>query len=216
MKFLLLNQFYPPDTAATGQLLEDVAHALSRAGHEVHVVCSRGAYGGGIVPAPRVTCQEAGLWVHRVSAVSEGRNRFLGRLSDWGSYYAAALAQSICLARCDACLALTTPPFIGIVVVLLKALKGTRLVLWTMDIWPEVAVALGAIPANGHVAAALRSFAKWTYDASSRIISLGPVMTERLCALGVARAKITNAHNWVPGEVVTPQPWSPGTCAGQP
>ncbi len=49
MRILLLNQFYPPDVAATGQLLGDVAAALAQRGHEVHVLCSRGAYGGGPV-----------------------------------------------------------------------------------------------------------------------------------------------------------------------
>ena len=49
MRVLLLNQFYPPDTAATGQLLADVAAGLAAGGHEVHVVCSRGSYGGGRV-----------------------------------------------------------------------------------------------------------------------------------------------------------------------
>lgn len=43
MRILLLNQFYPPDTAATGQLLADVARGLAASGHEVDVICSRGS-----------------------------------------------------------------------------------------------------------------------------------------------------------------------------
>ena len=47
MKILLLNQYYLPDVAATGQLLGDLAESMVRQGHEVHVICSLRAYRGG-------------------------------------------------------------------------------------------------------------------------------------------------------------------------
>ena len=50
---LLLNQFFPPDCAASGQLLADLASELAACGSEVHVVCSRGGYGGRPLPIQR-------------------------------------------------------------------------------------------------------------------------------------------------------------------
>ena len=47
VRVTLVNQFYPPDLAPTGRLLEDVADELAARGHEVRVVCSRAAYGAG-------------------------------------------------------------------------------------------------------------------------------------------------------------------------
>ncbi len=47
MRFLLLNQFYPPDMAPTGQFLHDLARGLAARGNNVHVVCSRRSYDGG-------------------------------------------------------------------------------------------------------------------------------------------------------------------------
>ena len=47
MQILLLNQFYPPDVAPTGQVLHDLARVLVGRGHQVRVVCSRRSYDGG-------------------------------------------------------------------------------------------------------------------------------------------------------------------------
>ena len=206
MRILLLNQFFPPDTAATGQLLGDVAVGLAGGGHEVHVICSAGSYEGGQLNDVR-GAGLGGVSVHRVGATARGRARAAGRLLDWGSYYGLAAARALRLGRFDACLALATPPFIGLVGALLKRRHGTRLVLWTMDLWPDVAVAMRVMRAGGWPAHALRLIAKRLYRAADAIISLGSTMTQRLAALGVDEAKISTVHNWVPGEAVRPLPW---------
>ena len=40
MRILVLNQFYIPDVATTGQLLADVAEEFATQCHEVHVIRS--------------------------------------------------------------------------------------------------------------------------------------------------------------------------------
>lgn len=214
MRILLLNQFYPPDTAATGQLLSDVACALAAAGHEVHVLCSRGLYGGAGDPAEHVERGDTGgVQVHRLRASGRGRVRGADRLCDWGSFYALALRHSVRLGRVHACLALTTPPFVSAVGARLKRLWGTRLVIWAMDLWPEVAEAVGALRGRGLAVRGLRALARGLYARADQIISLGPAMTRRLRGLGVDAQKILEVPNWVPGEVVQPLPWR-ADCLG--
>jgi glycosyltransferase involved in cell wall biosynthesis len=209
LRILLLNQFFPPDTAATGQLLADVARGLSAGGHEVHVVCSRGGYSGGRADgAPLVGLDR--VRVSRVGATARGRVRALDRLCDWGSYYALAAGQSLRLGRFDSCLALTTPPFIGLVGLMLKRLRRTRLVVWTMDLWPDVAEAAGTVKKGGMVAHRLRGLARHQYCHADAVVSLGSAMTGRLVRLGVPRGRIATVHNWVPSEGVRPLPW--GRC----
>ncbi len=186
-------------------MLADVARALVRDGHEVNVVCSRGGYAGGTVArASRVDGD--GVHVHRVSACGRGRLRAADRLLAWGSYYALAARRALALGRFDACLALTTPPFIGLVGALLKRLRRTRLVLWSMDVWPDVAEGLGVVRAGGPASRAMRTAARAVYRSADRIISLGSCMTERLSRAGVGPARIATVHNWVPGESVRPVP----------
>lgn len=201
MKILLLNQFYPPDVAATGQLLADLAVGLVHKGHEIHVLCSRRVYGGGMEKYPAEQLIN-GVHIHRVAATGFGRGNIAGRLIDYLSFYVLAAWKALVLPRMNVCVALTTPPFIALCGLMLRLLKGTRLVLWTMDLYPEIAVAYGVLKKGSLLHKCLARVSRWIYHCASIIISLGEVMTEKLVKAGAKEKKIITVHNWVPGEVV--------------
>ncbi len=205
MRILLLNQFYPPDVAATGQLLADVAAGLAKRGHEVHVLCSRRAYGGGPVDDASQAAA-AGVNVHRVAACGFGRGPLPGRLADYASFYALAAWRAIAIGPVDVCLCLTTPPFIGLVGLVLRLLRGTRVVLWTMDLYPEVAIAYGFIKPGRPLGRLMAGLSRRLYRSASKVIALGEVMARRLAEAGADPAAIETVHNWVPGEIVSPMP----------
>ncbi|HPC93809.1 MAG TPA: glycosyltransferase family 4 protein [Sedimentisphaerales bacterium] len=202
MRILLLNQFYKPDVAATGQLLADVGEALVARGHEVHVICSRRRYGGGsLTPAADEVLD--GVHVHRVLTTGFGRRRLAGRAADYVSFYVSAAWRSLWLARPDVCLSLTTPPFIGLIGLMLGRLRGTRNVLWVMDLYPEIAAAYGLLRQRGRLCRLLGRINRRLYRNAEAVISLGEVMTQRLAAAGVEAGRLHTVHNWTPGEGVT-------------
>lgn len=203
MRILLLNQFYVPDVAATGQLLADLAAELAALGHEVHVVCSRRAYGGGTLPGPACPSR-GGVKVHRLPASGFGRAGLTGRLADYLSFYVLAAARVLSLRRMDVCVALTTPPLAGLIGAALKRWRGTRLVLWTMDLYPQVAVAYGTVRRGGAVHRLLGALAARLCAAADGIICPGETMRSALVAAGADGGKVLAADNWVPGEVVQP------------
>jgi UDP-N-acetylglucosamine:LPS N-acetylglucosamine transferase len=201
MRTLFLNQFYVPDVAATGQLLADVAQELAAQGHEVHVICSRHAYSGGAerFPAEGVV---NGVYVHRVGATGFGRRTFIGRTMDYFSFYVTAAWRALWLPRVDVCVSLTTPPFISLIGLLLSKLKGTQNVIWVMDVYPDIAVAYGALRRKALMYRLLTRLNRLLYRNAAAVISLGEVMTERLQALGAPSNILHTVHNWVPGETV--------------
>lgn len=201
MRILFLNQFYIPDIAATGQLLADVAEELAAQGHEVHVVCSRRPYSGG---AEKYAASDVinGVQVHRVRATGFGRSRVVGRIVDYLSFYVLATWRALRLAKMDVCVALTTPPFIALIALMLRRLRGTKVVVWTMDVYPEVAVAFDVLSERSLLRRLLARVSRRVYGAAVAVISLGEIMTERLTEAGVPRDKITVVHNWAPGEAV--------------
>lgn len=201
MRIILLNQFYIPDTAATGQLLADVAEGLAAQGHEVHVICSRRRYGDGL---DAFAAQEEidGVHVHRVGATGFGRGRVVGRLLDYLSFYILAARRAFLLPRMDVCIALTTPPFIAIIGLMLHRWRGTKVVVWTMDVYPEVAVAFEVIGERSLLRNLLARLSRRVYRAAAAVISLGDVMADRLTEAGAPREKIVVVHNWVPREPV--------------
>lgn len=201
MRVLLLNQFYRPDTAATGQLLADVGAALARGGHEVHVIASRGAYGGGTQRFP-AECVQDGVAVHRVAATGFGRAGLLGRAVDYASFYLLAWRRAMQLPPMDAALCLTTPPMISLVGSALKHRRGTRLIYWPMDLYPEIMVALGMLGADSLPERILRRVSRYLYRRADAVIALGEVMARAERQAGARETTVV--HNWVPGERVEP------------
>ena len=202
MRILLLNQFYKPDVAATGQLLSDLAESLARRGHEVHVVCSRRRYDGGKLPMPREEVVD-GVCVHRVAGTGFGRQNLVARTIDYFSFYLTAGWRVLTLPRPDVCVSLTTPPFISLVGFLLSRLRGTRHVLWVMDVYPDIAVAYGVLRQGSVLCRIMKRLNRRICREAAAVISLGEVMTEHLKSLGVPEITLRTIHNWVPGECVS-------------
>jgi glycosyltransferase involved in cell wall biosynthesis len=128
---------------------------------------------------------------------------------DYLSFYVLAIRRAFQLGRMDVCVALTTPPFIGLVGALLRLRRGTRLVLWSMDVYPQIAAALGVIRSGGWGYLRLAKLASRLYHAADRIIALGDGMKRRLASCGAPAQRIGVVHNWVPREAVNPRPPAP-------
>lgn len=199
----MLNQFYWPDVAATAQLLTDLGETLVARGHEVHVVCSRGGYGGETLRRPQ-TESHNGVHIHRVAATSLGRKRMLHRISDYATFYSSALTRCLTLPRMDTCVALTTPPLVGSLGAVYKRITGASLVVWVMDLYPEILGAMGVMRPTSIEYKTLRRIASWTYRHADQVISLADEMTERLRGYGVPAARLTTVTSWAPGEAVSP------------
>ena len=199
MRILLINQFYKPDTAATGQLLADLAGNLADRGHDVHVICSRNRYDGGNGDSTAMESEE-GITVHRVFTTHFGRKALPGRTIDYLSFYVSATGRALLLPKPDVCVSLTTPPFISLIGLMLSKIKGTRNVIWVMDVYPEIAAAYDILPKRTLLYRLLTQVNRVLYRNAAAVISLGETMTERLQSLGVVPEYLHTVHNWMPGE----------------
>ena len=87
MKILLINQFFWPDSAATSQLLTDLARELSARGHQVEVIC-----GGTYAATDSTEAPDASI--HRVKAFGFSRGP-LGRILSYLSFYVGAAWKAL-------------------------------------------------------------------------------------------------------------------------
>ncbi len=83
-----------------------------------------------------------GVHIHRVRATSLGRRSSFTRMADYLSFYARAVVRALRMPRFDAVVTLTTPPIIGLIGTLLRRLKGTSHIYWSMDLHPDASLAL--------------------------------------------------------------------------
>lgn len=203
MNILLLNQFYAPDPAPTGQLLADVAGELARRGHAVTVICARSAYAGTGDAEPAAPLP--GLRVLRTPA-ARFRRGTAGRLLAYASFYWGALWRALAAPRPDVIVTLTTPPLLCLLGGLVRLLRGGRHYIWEMDVYPDIAVALGVLAPGSRITRAIGALADRSRRRAQAVIALGPCMRGLLAARGIPPGKIRVAENWADAACIRPTP----------
>jgi len=204
MKVLLLNQFFHPDLCATSQLATDLAQDLASAGIQVTALASRGTYlGGERLPARD---RHEGVAIVRVAATSLGKRTVLHRAVDYASFYVSSAAALAALPRHDVVVALTTPPLIAAAGLVAKALKGSRLVCWVQDLYPEIAIAFGALSPRSIATRGMAAVSRAVLRRSDAVVALGDEMRSRCIAAGAAPERTSVIPNWADAGGVRPVP----------
>ena len=189
MKVLLLNLYYPPDTSATAKMAAAFIEPLAQK-HEVTVICGRPSYD----PTERrswhlwQTEQLNGVRVVRVGSTDYPRTQMARRVFNYLSYVALSVPRAM-FAPCDLILAMTDPPFEGIVGAFVALLKRRPFVYNIRDMYPDMAVG-GSIVKPGLMARMWEKLHRWALRRATRVIVLGEDMKARIAAKGVAPDRI--------------------------
>ncbi|MBE9029814.1 EAL domain-containing protein [filamentous cyanobacterium LEGE 11480] len=195
----LVTQFYPPDFAATGQFMDELAQNLSQQNVDVRVFTAQPGYaveaGQGQAPA-----QE---WMGNVFV--ERSNFFRGGSRQWAGRTVTSLA--FCLHtmwhllryenRGDLIFLTSEPPFLQVVGWLIHWLFGTKFVTLIYDLYPEVAVELGVLSADHWLIQFWHDVNKKVWRDAAAIVVPCQTMKDRVVKHCPELAdKITVIHNW--------------------
>lgn len=184
MRVFLLNQFVPPAQPPTARLLGDLAEALRFAGHEVCCIGSGRSYGA-----------------------ARGIKRLLRDALAHGEIAWKVLTAG----RCDWIVALSDPMALPMTARLLAALKGARLAHWAMDVYPQTAIALGAVKEGPHTK--LVSWAmRFGYRGCDLLVALDDDMQTEIARFSGLSVEVLPP--WPPEVVEEPLPKQPsaGRC----
>ncbi len=206
MKLIFLNRFFSPDHSATSQLLTDLAFHLADAGHEVHVICSRQLYES---PEAQLMAfdQVRSVQVHRVWTSRFGRTNLVGRASDYLSFYLSATIKLFLLADPNTVVvAKTDPPLISVPASWAARWRGSCLINWVQDMFPEAAVELGVKALGGRLGGWVCRLRDNSLRAATMNVVLGEHMAEKIKARGVDAARIRIIPNWADGDAIKPLP----------
>ncbi|HYO91069.1 MAG TPA: glycosyltransferase family 4 protein, partial [Pyrinomonadaceae bacterium] len=144
--------------------------------------------------------------IERAWATSFGKRSIVGRLSDYLSFYVGATWKLLRVERHDILLALTQPPLIGLIGVLVGRLRGMRVVALVQDVYPDVAIAVGTLKGRSLGARFFDWLNRRALCGMDRIIVLGECMRDRIRAkVGDERSvPIDIIHNWADGQLIKP------------
>jgi glycosyltransferase involved in cell wall biosynthesis len=189
VRILLLNLYYPPDTSATAKMAHGVVDALS-VSHNVTVLCGRPSYDPTERRAWRPYQTEIAGRVRIIRAGSTAFPRFdmKKRALNYLSYVALAIPRAL-FVPCDAVVAMTDPPFQGIVGAIVAMLKRKPYVYNIRDMYPDMAVG-GSIVEPGRITRIWEKLHRWALRRATRVIVLGEDMRLRIIAKGVEPSRV--------------------------
>ena len=197
LRLTLINQFYPPDISPTGLLTASLANHRAALGDYVTVISSQGY----------VTQSESEIQnnhdrvnIKRIWTLQLGKRTIVHRCLDYLIFYLSALWMVLWLPRQDTVICLTTPPFIAGVGLLHKLIhRKTKLVLWNMDCYPEVAEKAGVIREGGAISHILQAFNKQLAIRFDHIVCLDKPMQSILTHRNRSHTVPTSIiPNWEP------------------
>lgn len=176
----ILNQFYVPDLSPTAHLSASLAEHLAQQGHNVTVVTSQGGY----VPASNKAAREereGNPSVRRIWTPRLGKATVIKRCIDYGVFYLGAVWRLATMPKQDVIISLTTPPYIAWAGVVHRLLHpGTKLVLWNMDCYPELAERSDKLTEFGAAAQTMRFMNRALFRNLDHLIGLDTAMIELL------------------------------------
>jgi len=162
VRVLILNQYFPPEPAPTGQLLAEVATALRQHGHTV-------------------TCLSAAQKYH-------DQQRFQGRMKREASALWALLRKALRAEKPNLILSGSSPPCLILVAALAARWHRARSVHWAMDLYPELAVTLGEV-SPGLLPGMLSALMDRAYR-GTEVVSVDADMSNLLERKGIASTPI--------------------------
>jgi glycosyltransferase involved in cell wall biosynthesis len=200
----IVNQFFPPDYAATGQLIEELAYELKGNFDLVSVFSSQPAYA--------FKCDDLPLWEYhqdisiRRSRSAIGYGRIRSKAVSGAIFFLRATMHLLRYASRRKLVLLTTaPPFLPLLGYFFNLCFQTSYVCLLYDLYPDIAVELNVIQEQHWLAKLWESCNILTWRNSSAIIVINSTMKDRILEKCPEIAdKIVIIPNWCDTEKIQP------------
>ena len=197
-QLVFIEQFYYPEGWGGAQLPRDVTTHLAGAGFDVEVICGGDQYAeteDESMDDPR----DAGVRIKRTWRLLGGDIQ-TAKLFRQLWFYLAAFPLLL-FRRSPAIFVMQTNPPLVVPMVALAALIHRRpFIIIAQDLYPEVVFAHGMMRRDSMVGKILLGVFRWAYARARRVVSLGPIMSERLIGKGVLNDRIAYISNWSTGD----------------
>lgn len=211
MNLLVLCPHYAPDVAPTGEVMTSIVEALARRGHRVHVITSLPWYRDHDVDpawAGRPWRRESTPWgrITRIHPFPTDKTNIPARaLAFLGFTGAATAAALFSRGAVDAAMVMSPPLPLGAAGWVAAVTRGIPWVFNIQDVFPDVAVELGAI-SDPRVIRAAAWTERFLYRRADAVTVLSEDLRDNVAAKleGHRPQKVRVIPNFVDTERITP------------
>ena len=216
-KVQIITQFYPPDYAATGQLIEELAHHLGYEDMQVRVFTSQPSYAFDCRTAPHLESCSDQLLVWRSRAMRFWSQRIRGKTLG-GAFFFMRSAMHLLRAkhRRGILLLTTAPPFLPVLGYLTHLIFRMPYVCLIYDLYPDIAIELDIIKANNWLIKCWNWCNCQTWKRAQAVVVLCETMKHRVIEkCPTIQDQVTVIHNWANPQQIKPIPKSENWFAHQ-
>lgn len=205
LRLLIMTQFFPPDFAATGQLIEELVRQFERQEVDAQVFTGQPGYAFAKGKAPKVE-RWGSVLVKRSRMTSLFRGRIRGKAINGLLYAVRAILHLIRRSReYNVLLVTTAPPFLPMIGYLANLFFGLPYVCLLYDLYPDIAVELDVVKANHPIARLWRGLNRLVWRRADRIIVLSDSMKARIAGhCPDIEDKIAVIHSWSDAGQIVP------------
>jgi colanic acid biosynthesis glycosyl transferase WcaI len=213
---LFLSLVFPPDGVSTALIVGELAADLRALGHDVNVVTTAPHYNRDEAAERKQPLRPwwgnvlrqseySGIRVIHTWMPRKGAG-IVGRLAAWAAFHLLSTAVALVLTpRPDVVIAPSPPLTVGVSAWLVCVLRRARFIYNVQEIYPDIAVSLGALR-NRTVIRALQRLERFVYRRSAIVTVIAPRMRDRLLAKGVPADKLEVIPNFVDVASLKPAP----------
>jgi len=207
VRLSIVTQFYPPDFAATGQFVDELAQQLSQDGMDVQVFTGQPSYAFDQETAPELE-NMGKVQVRRSNFLRSGSRKWAGRTISSLAFCGHALLHLLNREhRGDILLFTSEPPFLQIIGLILHFLFKIPYATLVYDLYPEVAVELNVLSENHGIVKFWDMVNRRVWQQAVSIIVPCETMRDRIVAkVPEVADKITVIHNWADPTWIKPLP----------
>jgi glycosyltransferase involved in cell wall biosynthesis len=198
---LFLTHYFPPEVGAPQTRIFELGRRLARRGHQVTVLTGFPNYPTGRIPEPyrkKAFQREVieGVDAVRAWVYATPNKGFVKRLLNHLSFTATSIPASLAIRSVDVIVVESPPLFLGMAGYLISRFKRAPYVLNVADLWPETAVALGALsnPLAIRMAEGLEAF---LYRKAARVTTVTRGIRQILLERGLSSEKVHLLTNGV-------------------
>ena len=204
IKLSIITQFFPPDYAATGQLIEELALQLGRQGLPVDIFTGQPGYAYNKESAPAIEQLEQ-VKIKRSRMTRIWSKRIRGKALN-GLLFCLRSGVHLLRTRSrgDVLLLTTAPPFLPLLGYLVHKTFGLPYVCLLYDLYPDVAVELKVVSHEHWAVRLWDTVNRHVWRRAQKVIVLSSTMKDRVVAkCPEIKDKISVIHNWAdPNQIV--------------
>lgn len=207
IKVLFITQYFPPDYAPTGQLIDELTRILSEKGLEIRVFTGQPGYAFQVTQAPRRETVEQ-VEVRRTRTSQFWPRRVRGKAINGVIFFWRSLLHLLRHWRQrDLIVVTTAPPFLPLLAYLAHLWFRLPYVCILYDLYPDIAMNLGVVSKRHWLVRLWQGINRQIWQKAGGIVVLSPAMKQQVAAAcpGITD-KITVIHNWGNPDWIVPMP----------